>query len=316
MYLEDLTVRLASGLGRSSESWRTRHADYLRAQMRGDGGFAGRAGESDLYYTSFAVRSLALLGALEGDVARRVAAFLQSRLAGEVPVVDFLSLIYSATTLRFAAGLDVFDGRPASWRADVAAALEQLRRPDGGYAKTAEGQAGSMYQSFLVVLCQQLIEQPTPDVPRLIEFVRGRWRPDGGFLEMNVMKRSGTNPTAAAVGLLKIFAAIDDAVTGGTVEFLLDMQSADEGGLRANSRIPMADLLSTFTGLLTLADLGALGEADLAAARRFVDSLQLAEAGFHGASWDPSHDVEYTFYGLGATALLADSAVQPSASHG
>ncbi|MEX0678849.1 MAG: prenyltransferase/squalene oxidase repeat-containing protein [Pirellulales bacterium] len=316
MYLEDLTLRLATGLGRSGETWRTRHADYLRSVERPDGGFAGREGESDLYYTSFAVRSLALLGALEGDLARRVAAFLRSRLAGEVPVVDFLSLISSATTLRFAAGLDVFDGQPPTWRAGVARALERLRRADGGYAKTAEGQAGSMYHSFLVVLCQQLILEPTPEVPRLMEFVRGRWCPDGGFLEMNVMKRSGTNPTAAAVGLLKIFGAIDDAVAAGTVEFLLDMQSADEGGLRANSRIPIADLLSTFTGLLTLADLGALAKADLAAARRFVDSLQLAEGGFHGASWDPGHDVEYTFYGLGATALLADLPSEPSASHG
>jgi geranylgeranyl transferase type-2 subunit beta len=315
MYLEDLTLRLARGLGQTGEAWRMRHAGYLLAQQRGDGGFAGREGESDLYYTSFAVRSLALLGVLEGDVAARAAAFLRGRLSGEVPVVDFLSLIYSATTLRFAAALDVFEGQPASWRGGVAAALEQLRRPDGGYAKTAEGQAGSMYQSFLVVLCQQLIEQPTPNVAGLVEFVRQRWRPDGGFLEMNVMKRSGTNPTAAAVALLTIFDCVDDAVRDSTVEFLLDMQTGDEGGLRANTRIPIADLLSTFTGLLTLSDLGSLGEADLRAARRFVDSLQLPDGGFHGASWDPGHDVEYTFYGLGATALLADS-TEVSASHG
>jgi geranylgeranyl transferase type-2 subunit beta len=316
MYLEDLTRRLASGLGHTSESWRARHIDYVRSHERSDGGFAGREGESDLYYTSFAVRSLALLGALEGDVARRAAAFLQSRLAGEVPIVDFLSLIYSATTLRLVSGLDVFDGQPPSWPSGVAAALEQLRRDDGGYAKTAEGRAGSMYHSFLVVLCQQLIDVPTPQVERLLAFVRARWRPDGGFLEMNVMKRSGTNPTAAAIGLLKIFGGIDDAVRSGTVEFLLDMQSDDEGGLRANARIPIADLLSTFTGLLTLADLGALQQrADLPAARRFVDSLQLSGGGFHGASWDPGDDVEYTFYGLGATALLADPD-SASTSHG
>jgi len=314
MYLEELTLRLASGLGQTGEAWRARHAGYLLALQRGDGGFAGREGESDLYYTSFAVRSLALLGALEGEVASRAADFLRGRLGGEVPVVDFLSLIYTATTLRFAAGLDVFAGQPASWRGGVAAALEQLRRTDGGYAKTAEGQAGSMYQSFLVVLCQQLIEQPTPNAQGLVDFVRRRWRPDGGFLEMNVMKRSGTNPTAAAVALLKIFDSLDDSMSTGTVEFLLDMQSDDEGGLRANTRIPIADLLSTFTGLLTLADLGSLAEADLPAARRFVDSLQLPEGGFHGASWDPGHDVEYTFYGLGATALLADPA-EASASH-
>jgi geranylgeranyl transferase type-2 subunit beta len=281
--------------------------------MQGDGGFAGREGASDLYYSSFALRGLALLGALEGEAAQRAASFLRTRLAGQVPVVDFLSLVYGAMTLRVAAGLDVFEGQAESWREGVAAELEKLRRKDGGYAKTAEGASGSMYQSFLVVLCQQMIGVPTPEVEGLLEFVRSRWRPDGGFLEMNVMKRSGTNPTAAAIGLLSIFGAVDEPLRAGTVEFLADMQT-DEGGLRANSRIPIADLLSTFTGLLTLADLGALDEIDLAAARRFVDSLQLPEGGFRGASWDPGHDVEYTFYGLGATALAADRAAQ--ASHG
>lgn len=315
MYLELLTLRLAAGLEHTDPARRERHANYLLAAQGDDGGFAGREGPSDLYYTSFAVRSLALLGALDGDVATRAAAYLRGRLQANVPVVDFLSLVYSAMTLHAAAGVDVFAGQADSWRAGVAAELEKLRRADGGYAKTAEGQASSMYQSFLVVLCQQLIEQPTPDVDALVRFVRQRYQPDGGFLEMNVMKRSGTNPTAAAVGLLKIFDALDDTICSGTVDFLLEMQTDDEGGLRANTRIPIADLLSTFTGLLTLADLGALDEADLPAARRFVNSLQLAEGGFQGASWDPGHDVEYTFYGLGATALLADPAEGPP-SHG
>ncbi|REK15874.1 MAG: beta-hydroxylase [Planctomycetota bacterium] len=315
MYLVELPTRLATGLERTDEVWRTRHANYLRHWQRADGGFPGREGESDLYYTSFALRAMGLLGALEGDVADRAAGFLRSRLAGEVPVVDFLSLIYSAMTLRFAAGVDVFSARPADWPQRVAAALEQLRRPDGGYAKTSQGHAGSVYHSFLVVICQQLLEVDTPEPEKLVEFVRSRRRPDGGFVEMNVMKRSGTNPTAAAVALLKIFDRVDEGLRDGAIEFLLDAQS-DEGGLRANSRIPIADLLSTFTGLLTLDDLEALDEVDLTAARRFVDSLQLPEGGFQGAAWDPGHDVEYTFYGLGATALLTRRAENQDANHG
>ena len=235
MYLQDLTLRLGSGLAHMPESWRANHAAYLRAAQRSDGGFSGREGGSDLYYTSFALRSLALLGLVEGQVAERAAGFLKMRLAGQVRIVDFLSLIYSAVVLNLAAGLDVFASQPASWRPSVAATLEQLRRADGGYAKTAEGQASSMYHSFLVVLCQQLIGQPTPAAPQLTEFVRSRRREDGGFVEMNPMKRSGTNPTAAAIGLLKIFAGLDDATRDGTIAFLAQMQT-DEGGLRANTR--------------------------------------------------------------------------------
>jgi geranylgeranyl transferase type-2 subunit beta len=306
MYLQHLTLRLAAGLAEMPESWRARHAGYFHARQRGDGGFSGREGDSDLYYTSFALRSLALLGVLEGDVAARAADFLKTRLAGQVAVVDFLSLIYGAMVLNLASGVDVFVNQPASWRGSVAATLEQLRRADGGYAKTAEGQSSSMYQSFLVVLCQQLLEQPTPNAAELTEFVRSRRREDGGFVEMSVMKRSGTNPTAAAIGLLSILATLDRETREATIDFLAEMQT-EEGGLRANTRIPIADLLSTFTGLLTLVDLEHPAEVDLAAARRYVDSLQLSGGGFRGAAWDSGDDVEYTFYGLGATALLAHS---------
>ena len=85
------------------------------------------------------------------------------------------------------------------------------------------------------------------------------------------------------------------------------MQS-DEGGLRANTRIPIADGLSTFTGVLTLQDLDANNEIDTAAARRFAQSLESEEGGFYGASWDQARDVEYTFYGLGACALMQPTA--------
>ena len=63
-------------------------------------------------------------------------------------------------------------------------------------------------------------------------------------------------------------------------------------------------MLSTFTGALTLIDLGALHEIDAPAALRYARSLELESGGFHGAAWDPAHDVEYSFYGLGCLALL------------
>ena len=78
----------------------------------------------------------------------------------------------------------------------------------------------------------------------------------------------------------------------------------DEGGLRANTRIPIADLLSSFTGALTLIDLKAFEEIDVAAYRRFVQSMERPEGGFQAAAWDTAHDVEYSFYGLGCMALL------------
>lgn len=303
-YLADLTLRLATGVGQLPEDLRTRVADFYRAAQRADGGFAGREGPSDLYYTGFGLRGLALTGQLHGEAAERAAGFLAGQLQNRVAIVDFLSLVYGAMLIESAAGVDVFAQAAPDWRAAVADELERFRRPDGGYAKTDEGASSSTYYSFLMVLCLELIDRPVVEPERLAAFVASRVRVDGGFVEMGPMQRSGTNPTAAAIGLLKVLQRLDDATRERSLDFLLDMQT-DEGGLRANTRIPLADVLSTFTGLLTLADLGGLDEVDLSAARSYVESMELPGGGFRGGLWDGATDVEYTFYGLGTLALLS-----------
>jgi geranylgeranyl transferase type-2 subunit beta len=303
-YLEALTLRLAEGIAKLPEALRARHSRYLLAAQRDDGGFAGREGGSDLYYTGFALRSLAMLGELYGPPAERAATFLRSRLAGQESIVDFFSLVYSAELVGSAAGIDVFADADPNWRDAVAAALEKLRRPDGGYAKGAEGTASSTYHTFLVLLCHQLIGREPQEPTKIAVFLRSQQSDEGGFREIRASKRAGTNPTAAAIGALKILDALDEQTRLDTIDFLAEMQT-DEGGLRANTRIPIADLLSSFTGLLTLKDLGGAGAIGLPAVRRFAESLEREEGGFRGAEWDPAHDVEYTFYGLGTLGLLS-----------
>lgn len=302
-YLEDLTLRLAAGIAELPEAVRARHARYLLAAQQADGGFAGREGGSDLYYTGFALRSLAMLGELYGSPAEKAADYLRSRLAGHESIVDFLSLIYGAMLIQNAAGIDVFQDADPNWKDAVAAALEKLRRPDGGYAKAAGGSASSTYHTFLVLLSLQLIDRQPPQQEGIVAFLRSQACEEGGFREIRASKRAGTNPTAAAIGALRILSSVDETTRADTIDFLAEMQT-DDGGLRANTRIPIADLLSTFTGLLTLQDLGGANELDLAAVKAFANSLDLEEGGFRGAEWDPAHDVEYTFYGLGTLGLL------------
>ena len=306
MYLAELTVRLSAGLENLSAEHRARHASYLLRAQRPDGGFAGREGDSDLYYTGFALRGLAVLGELSGPPAERAAAFLKGRLTGRESVVDFLSLIYGAMLLESAAGIDVFAASGPGWRDAVASALGTLRRPDGGYAKGPEGQASSTYHTFLVLLCLELVEREIAAPEQIVKFLMSQKAEGGGFREIRASKRAGTNPTAAAVAALRMLGATTDELREETTDFLCEMQT-DEGGLRANTRIPIADLLSTFTGSLTLLDLGMLGEIDLPAALKYARSLELPDGGFHGAAWDLACDVEYTFYGLGCLALLQGS---------
>ncbi|TWU32583.1 prenyltransferase/squalene oxidase repeat-containing protein [Novipirellula artificiosorum] len=301
-YLQELTFRLALGAPKLPASLRDRHADWLVAQQRPDGGFAGREGESDPYYTAFALRGLWILGALDHDVAGSAAAFLRSRMQARESIVDLISLVFGAAICELAAGVVVIDDADATWRSNIAGLLATLRTDDGGFAKTPEGRAGSTYQTFLSLLCHELIEIPVQDVDGILRFLASQSHQEGGFLEIRAAKRAGVNPTAAAIGTLKTLRQLDAFDHTATIEFLSDMQS-EEGGMTANTRIPFADLLSSFTGLLTLTDLDAASAIDVAAIRRYATSMQRDRGGFVGLVLDDVTDVEYTFYGLATLSL-------------
>lgn len=310
MYLQQLTAQLAEGLARLPEEVRTRHAAYLRAAQNADGGFSGREGGSDLYYTGFALRGLAVLDGLTPELCQRAAHFLRHCLTQQASVIDFFSLLYACLLVQASGGPDVLADSPADWPERVAATLETFRTADGGYTKATGGASGSTYHTFLVGLCYQLLGRSLPQPDKVLQFVRSRRRDDGGYVEIAPMRRSGTNPTAAAIGILQLLnqpsgslELLSDHDRGAVVQFLAGMPSL-EGGLRANDRAPLADLLSTFTGAWTLHQLSALDHIDRAAALQFAQALEVAAGGFRGGLWDERTDVEYTLYGLGVLALL------------
>lgn len=301
-YLQELTLRLAIGAAQLDAGLRQRHADWLHRQQRSDGGFAGREGESDPYYTAFALRALWILDALDEATGKRAAAFLRQRLARRESIIDLISLIFAAAICELAVGEVVLSDDDLSWRKNVAALLASLRTEDGGFAKTPEGRAGSTYQTFLSVLCYELIEIPIPDVEGIESFLASQRQDGGGYLEIRAAKRAGVNPTAAAIGTLKVLGRLHVVDHDDTASFLAEMQS-DEGGFTANTRIPFADLLSSFTGLLTLADLDATSRVNVDVVSRYALSMQSPEGGFVGFALDQTADVEYSFYGLATLAV-------------
>jgi geranylgeranyl transferase type-2 subunit beta len=307
-YLPRLNARLADGLVRLPQADRARHVAYLRSVQNADGGFSGRQGGSDLYYTGFALRGLSALDALSPEVCTRAAGFLRASLAREAGVADFFSLLYSCLLVQAASGDDPLAQAPPDWPDRVAAVLEGFRTADGGYAKTQGGVSGSTYHTFLVALCYELLGRSLPEPGAAVRFVASRRRDDGGFVEIAPMRRGGTNPTAAAVGLLKLTEPHSEAllaeVRPGVVDFLADLDGM-EGGLRANTRAPLADLLSTFTASWTLAELETLDRLDGAGLAGYARAVERAEGGFRGGLWDEGFDVEYTFYGLGVLGLFS-----------
>ena len=301
-YLNELTLRLAAGMQNVDPSLRQLHATWLLQQQRLDGGFAGREGESDPYYTAFALRSLLILDALSEEVANDAAEFLRTRLTRREGIVDLISLIFGAAICEMAGGAQVIQDGQTQWVDNLVQLLRSLRTDDGGFAKSPEGRAGSTYQTFLSTLCLELIGRQPDDPDQVIAFLQSQQHPDGGFLEIRVAKRAGVNPTAAAIGTLKTLGQLEVAQHHATVDFLAEMQS-DEGGFTANTRIPFADLLSSCTGMITLHDLNAAEQVDGAALRRYAESMQQPNGGFAGFYMDQTADVEYTFYGLATLAL-------------
>ena len=302
-YLTRLTNRLLDGMEKLPADVRSRHTAYLLAAQNADGGFSGREGGSDLYYTGFALRSLAVLQALTPEMCEKTAGFLKQKMGGSAAVVDFFSLVISCHLVPLGGGPDVLADAPSDWRERVAATLETFRSADGGYARAPGGPHGSTYTTFLVVLCLELLGKSAPQPDKLAAFIKGRRRTDGGYGEFSVAKRGQTNLTAAAVGVLQVLDALDANTKAAAAGFLLTMPSPGEGGLMAHATIPCADVLSTFTGSWTLDQLGAAGQLDWPEIRRFVTECERPEGGFRGGILDPAGDVEYTFYGLGTLAL-------------
>lgn len=302
-YLERLTIQLTAGAALLEETVVKPHLDFVLRSQQSDGGWGGREGGSDLYYTAFALRSLAILGALTGDVAQRASGFLLNKTQSQESIIDLLSLVYGAALIEASTEVNPLEGNREVWQNRLQSMLHQLRREDGGFARTLEANVGSTYQTFLVAICLELMGYSLPSDDPCVKFLLAQRRADGGFLEVRVAKRSGTNPTAAAIGALRTLGALRPEVSEPAADFLVNIQT-DEGGFQANTRMPLPDLLSTFTACVTLWDLGNLEEIDVAAAFRYGSSMARDDGGFAGFELDPAEDVEYTFYGLGLLSLL------------
>jgi geranylgeranyl transferase type-2 subunit beta len=345
-YLTRLKARLAAGMKFLPDRFRSRHAEYLLAAQRPDGGFAGRLGGSDIYYTMFALRSAELMGLADECLWRRAAQYARSFSAPRDLIACFC-LLY----IRRLAGERAGTGRDDEGRAGIMEIVGRSRTADGGYARFPGGDA-TLYHTFLAALCAELSDSDFSGAGEAAAFVHSRRCADGGYADSKRGAQGGgstlppelpdkdggegaTNPTAAALALLTLFgvaqppSAVAWCGTGASprgarkrsrvrgtagggcatpaAEFFASMQRA-EGGFAAGAGAPEADLLSTFTASVALAGIGALSRVKLAPIARFVHALQAREGGFRGCAGDAAPDVEYTYYGLGTLALLAEAA--------
>jgi prenyltransferase beta subunit len=280
--------RASDALGDSVEVVR----EFFRLHLCEDGGFRGRDGKSDLYYTLFGLEASMTL-----DVKipyERVTDYLHRFEAGQ-----FLDLVHLASLVRCRANLadgggDAIDS--ATQRAMIAR-LMHFRATDGGFSTSAGAERGHVYGSFLALgICQDL-EVDDLEPVAMLESVHSLQMPDGGFSNEPTMTVSATAATAAAI---TIFYYLRASVPESALRWLA-ARAEPQGGFSAipsgpNMAIP--DLLSTATALhaLTLVgvDMDEIRDRNL----DYLDALWSARGGFHGHPADDVLDCEYTYYGL------------------
>jgi len=276
-------------LGESSDLVR----GFVCSQLRPDGGFAGRSGSSDLYYTVFALQALIALQAdIPADDVRR---FLNPHGTGAA--LDFVHLACLARCWAMvpppaldAAAID-----------ELLSRLEEHRSPDGGYHSRRGAAHGTAYDAFLAVGAYQDLGRSVPDPEALVSSVAALRAGDGGYSNQPDAAAGATPATAAAVTVLRQF---DAPIPDGTGAWLL-ARCHPAGGFVAVPATPMPDLLSTATALHALTALHVPLTPIAERCLDFVDTLWINRGAFFGTWADEQPDCEYTYYGLLALGHLS-----------
>ena len=264
---------------------------FLRAAVNGDGGFADRAGQSDLYYTVFGLEATL---ALQEPTPASTEAFLRAFDAGGT--LDFVHL----TCLARAWACVSKAGLPEHWKPAVCARLESFRSGDGGFAHRPGAPDGSAYACFLGLGAHEDLGIPlhTDGLLDCLAHVRAG---DGGYANSAAVAEGSTPATAAAVMVQHRLGVQPDP----EVASWLLARAHPDGGFLAAPGAPIPDLLSTATALHALTTL----HVDIGSHREpcldFVDSLWTNRGGFYGHWADEAVDCEYTYYGLLALGHLS-----------
>lgn len=268
-------------------------ADFLRGLQNEDGGFADRAGKSDLYYTAFGIGGL--LGLQLPLPVARLRSYLMSFGDGAG-----LDLVYLGCLGRCWSALPSAE-RVACPAQKILERIEKYRTPDGGYSVEAGAKFGTVYGCFLAMGAYQDFGAKLPNPDKLLDCVQGLRCPDGGYANGAEMPLGLTPPTAAAAAILR---QLGVPAESSLSDWLL-MRFHPQGGFCVSPDIAMPDLLSTATALHALAgmqtDFSRLKELCL----DYVDTLWNARGGFHGNWEDDELDCEYTYYGLLALGHLS-----------
>lgn len=285
--MRNAVSRAPDSLGESAEAVR----QFFLRQLGPNGGFLGRDGRSDLYYTVFGLEACLGLGV---DILReRVTEYVAGFGTGES-----LDLVHLAALIRCRANLETV--------CDLKTMQEHLmkhRSQDGGFNMNPGSERSSAYGSFLALGALQDLGMDCPNAETMAESIASLQQPDGGYANEATMMVGATPATAAAICVLHY---LSRPVPESAIQWLLG-RVHPLGGFTAipfGSHDGVPDLLSTATALHALALVGVQAGDVRDRHLDYLDSLWNAQGGFRGHWADEVVDCEYTYYGLLALGTL------------
>jgi prenyltransferase beta subunit len=294
--MRDAVSRAREALGDAVDAARA----FLHRQLAPDGGFAGRDGNSDLYYTVFGFEAALALDA--GIPRERVADFLRQFDQGQsLDLVHLAGLIRCRANLADAGGEAMDD----SMRRAAVQHLQQCKARDGGFNTKLGAERGTAYGTFLALGAYQDLGIACPDPAGIVESICSLQTLGGGYANESGIAAGATTATAAAICVLHY---LNRPIPESAVHWLQD-RAQPLGGfcaiqLPADAAIP-PDLLSTATALHALSLAGALTDDVKEKHLDYLDTLWSPQGGFRGHWADETLDCEYTYYGLLSLGCLA-----------
>jgi hypothetical protein len=267
---------------------------FLLSQLHASGGFSGRDGSPDLYYTVFGIEGLL---ALQADLPHQsLAQWLATHTDGsQLDFIHLCCLIRSQAAMQNTAWLE-------QHRSHISTRLEeQHRTPCGGYHVKPKQAHGNAYASLLAFAAYEDLRLPLPQAQRLRDCLDGLRTADHAWSNEAGLPLGMAPPTAA---VLTLYRRMSWPTPPQSLHWLLSCLH-DQGGFLAFPQAPLPDLLTTAVVLHSLAS----SEANLQPLQEpcldFIDSLWSAAGGFHGNWTDHELDCEYTYYGLLALGHLS-----------
>ena len=269
-----------------------RVVEYLQGQFNDDGGVRNRAGESDLYYTVFALDSLL---ALQADAPLdNVESYLRGFGTGQD-----LDLVHQSCLARCWAAIPG-GSLGSNARDQIITNLESCRTDDGGYGPEPGSKTGTVYHCFLALDTYQNLDCVIPNIDGIERCLASLVTDDGAYANEQDLK-IGTTPTTAAAATL--LSQLGKPVSPSIGQWLRAQCTAD-GGFLAMPVAPFPDLLSTATALHALAELGCTLNDIREPCLDYLDSLWTGKC-FLGHQADDRVDCEYAFYALLALGHLS-----------